>query len=305
MERLKVAVIGAGHLGSHHARIYSQLKDVELIGVCDIDSRRARKVARLARTKYFTNYNDLIGEVDGVSIVVPTKLHHQVAKDFLSNNVNCLVEKPMTTTVEEADELLKVAESRSLILQVGHVERFNAAVRAIEEMAKFPRFIECHRLGPFTKRVSDVGVVLDLMIHDIDIILGLVKSPIERIDAVGVNVLTPHEDIANARIIFQNKAVADLTASRLTPEAQRKIRIFVEDAYISLDYVKQVASIYRKEGSRIVHRIINIKKEEPLKKELEAFIDCVRRKEKPLVSGVEGRNALAVALDIVEKIRKS
>jgi len=303
MEKVRIAVIGTGHLGSHHARIYSQLQDVELVGVCDIDAEKAKKVAEAAGCAFYTDYRELIEKIDAVSIVVPTKLHHKIAKEFLSNGISALIEKPITTTLQEADELLEIAKARGLILQVGHVERFNAAVQAIEKFAKSPRFIECHRLGPFTTRGTDVGVVLDLMIHDIDIVLGMVKSPIERLDAVGVNVLTPYEDIANARIIFQNKAVADLTASRLTPEAQRKIRIFVEDAYISLDYVKQVASIYRKKDGNITHSTIDIEKEEPLKRELEAFIKCVKNKEKPLVSGVEGRNALAVALEIIDKIK--
>ncbi|MFH1406443.1 MAG: Gfo/Idh/MocA family oxidoreductase [Candidatus Omnitrophota bacterium] len=303
MEKIKLAVIGVGHLGMHHARIYSHLKNATLVGVCDIDERKAKRIARANKTCYYTDYRELIGKINAASVVVPTKLHHKIAKDLLANNINVLIEKPMTTTLQEADELLKLAELRSLTLQVGHVERFNAAVRAIQDLATGPRFIECHRLGPFSKRGTDVGVVLDLMIHDIDIILGLVNSPIEKIDAIGVSVLTPHEDIANARITFRNKAVADLTASRLTPEAQRKIRIFVEDAYISLDYVKQLASIYRKEGGRIAQRMINIKKEEPLKKELESFVECVHKKTKPLVSGREGRDALAVALDIIDRIK--
>jgi len=304
MDKIRVGVIGIGHLGSIHSRIYSELKGIELAGVADIDKNKAKKSARKCKTRWFTDYKDLFGKVDAVSVVVPTELHHKVTSDFLNNGVNVLVEKPITTTVQQADEILSLAESKGLILQVGHVERFNAAVKAIQSLAHKPRFIECHRLGPFKHRGTDVGVVLDLMIHDIDIILGFVKSNLKRCDAIGVKVLTPHEDIANARLVFEDGTVCDLTASRLTPEAMRKIRIFVEDAYISIDYLKQQGHIYRKQGKKITFEKVNIKKEEPLKKELSSFVNCVRTKEKPLVSGQEGRQALKVALDIINLIHK-
>jgi len=305
MSKLRVAVIGVGHLGSIHARIYSEMKNIELVGVCDIDIRKARKVARACKTKAYASYKDLIGQIDAASVVVPTNLHYQVSKDLLLNGINLLIEKPMTKTLEEADELLEIAEKRNLILQVGHVERFNAAIRAIEHLAHKPRFIEVHRLGPFPNRSTDIGVVMDLMIHDIDIILGFVKSKVARVEAVGLKVLTNYEDIANARIVFEDKTVADVTASRLTPNAMRKIRIFVEDAYISLDYLKQDALIYTKQNNKIVYKRVNIKKEQPLQKELQAFADCVNTKEKPLVSGKEAREALKVALDIIEDIKKN
>lgn len=302
MRKIKVAVIGTGQLGNHHTRIYSQLPQVELVGICDIDKARASRIAGLYRTSAYTNYKSLLGQVEAASIAVPTALHYKIAKDFLNARVSILVEKPITTTLFQAQNLLKLANKKQVTLQVGHVERFNAAVRKINSRRKNPYFIECHRLGPFNKRITDVGVVLDLMIHDIDIVLGLIKSRVKKIEAIGIKVLTQHEDIANARIIFQNNAVVNLTASRLTPEAVRKIRIFEKDAYISLDYIKQTAQIYRKSGSSINQEAINIKKEEPLKEELEHFIDCVKNKKRPIVSGKEALEALKIALTITKKI---
>lgn len=305
MGRIRAGVIGVGHLGSHHARIYSGNEEVELKGVCDINFARAKKIAKKYHTTPYADYKDIFGKIDCASIVVPTELHYKVAKDCLLNGVSILIEKPMTKTVAEANELLSLAKERGLILQVGHIERFNAGVKALDEIPGKVRFIECHRLGPFKKRALDVGVVLDLMIHDIDIILGLVKSEVVSIDAVGVNILTDHEDLANVRMRFKNGAVANLTASRVTKDELRKIRIFKEDSYISLDYIRQGAAIYRKIGNKITSRRINIKKEEPLKKELEAFILSVKTNERPLVSGEEGRNALKIALEIVDKIEEN
>lgn len=302
--KIKVAVIGIGQLGHHHARIYSQIDGVELVGVCDIDKNKAENAAKSYKTTAYTNYNALLGKIEAASIVVPTALHYRITKDFLEAGVNVLVEKPITTTLSQANNLLKLSNKKHLILQVGHVERFNAAVRKIHSLRKNPRFIECHRLGPFSGRITDVGVVLDLMIHDIDIVVELVRSKLKKIEATGVKVLTQHEDIANARLTFQNGAVANLTASRLTPEAVRKIRIFEEDAYISLDYVRQSAQIYRKVGPSITQEAIDIKKEEPLKEELGHFIDCVKNKKRPLVSGKEALEALKIALQITRKIHK-
>ena len=213
------------------------------------------------------------------------------------------MEKPFTSTVSEADELLALAKNKGLVLQVGHVERFNAAVQAVQGLPGAPKFIECHRLGPFAARVKDVGVVLDLMIHDIDIVLGMVNSSVESIQAIGVNVLTNHEDIANARLNFKNGVVANITASRISPKSMRKIRLFQENAYISLDYEAQEALIYEKKENKITRRKINIKKEKPLQKELQAFIACVKEKKTPLVSGQEGRDALAIAIAILKEIK--
>jgi len=303
MGKLRVAVVGVGSLGSIHARIFAQLSDAQLVAVADSDLNRAKKIAQSCRCQYFDDYKQLFGAVEAVSIVVPTNLHYKIAQEFLEHDIHLLVEKPFTSTVQQADELLVLAKKRGLVLQVGHVERFNAAIQAVLELPGKPKFIECHRLGPFAARVKDVGVVLDLMIHDIDIVLGMVNSPVESIQAVGINVLTEHEDIANARLNFKNGAVANITASRISPKSMRKIRLFQENAYISLDYEAQEASIYTKEGPKITRKKINIKKEKPLQKELQSFTQCVKEKKAPLVSGLEGRNALAVATEILEKIK--
>ena len=303
MRKLKIAVVGVGSLGSIHARIFAQLKDAELVGVVDPNLKRAKKVARACRCQYFRDYHQLFGLAEAASIVVPTHLHYQIARDLLQHNIHLLVEKPFTSTVGEADKLLTLAKTKGVVLQVGHVERFNAAVQAVQGLPGKPKFIECHRLGPFASRVRDVGVVLDLMIHDIDIVLGLVNSRVQSIEAIGVNVLTRHEDIANARIHFKNGAVANITASRISPKSIRKIRLFQENAYISLDYEAQQALIYEKQGNKITRRKINIKKEKPLQKELQSFIHCIKEKRSPLVSGLEGRDALAVATEILAKIK--
>lgn len=303
MNKVKVGVIGVGHLGQHHARIYSGMPGVELTGVCDINLSRAKKISKRYRVPAYSAYKDLFGMTDCVSIVVPTELHYRTAKDCLLNGIAVLIEKPMTKTVADAEELLSIAKERDLILQVGHIERFNAAVMALDDIRGEVKFIECHRLGPFKKRALDVGVVLDLMIHDIDIVLGLVKADIVSLDAVGVNILTDHEDMANVRIRFKNGCVANLTASRVTKDEKRKIRLFKEDCYISIDYIKQAAVIYRNNANRITGQRINIKKEEPLKKELDAFINCVRTRERPLVSGEEGKEAIRIALQIVNAIK--
>lgn len=303
-ERIKVAVIGAGRLGSSHARVYKELPRVNLIGVCDIENSRALSIASSLQTQPFYNYKDLFGKVQAVSIATPTITHHKVAKDFLLAGINVLVEKPFTATLKEADDLLSIARKNKLLVQVGHIERFNSAFTAIKHICEQPKFIEVHRLSGFPGRSLDIGVVLDLMIHDIDIVLGLVNSPVKRIEAVGINVLTSYEDIANARISFKNGCVCNLTASRISDELIRKIRIFLKDTYVSLDYKNEEADIYRKDGDKIIKEAIWIKKEEPLKKELSSFLDCVIHKNKPLVSGIEGRRALEVALHIQNLIWK-
>jgi predicted dehydrogenase len=302
MEKLKVAVIGTGALGSIHARIYSSMKNIDLVGVCDTDSARLADISKELGVAGFRDYHALINKVCAASIAVPTKEHYSIAKDFLNAGVHLLIEKPITHTVEEADRLLKIAESMHLTLAVGHIERFNAAIEAILKIKGDIKFVECHRLGPFSPRVKDVGVVLDLMIHDIDILLWLIKSPVEKIEAVGVKVLTGHEDIANARIVFKNGAVCNITASRVTEKTMRKIRMFQPNAYISLDYVEQDAVIYTKKLGKISSHQIDIKKEKPLQKELSSFIHCINTGQKPLASGREGREALAVALEILKKI---
>ncbi|PIP67673.1 MAG: hypothetical protein CO035_04540 [Candidatus Omnitrophica bacterium CG_4_9_14_0_2_um_filter_42_8] len=305
MGKIKVGVIGLGRLGAIHAKIYSTLENTELCGICDIDENTARFAAETLKTSWFTDYKKLLDyKLGAVSIVTPTILHYEIAKFFLQNKIHVLIEKPITKTLKEAEELIKIADKNHLILQVGHVERFNSAIQAIEKLSNKPRFIEVHRLGPFTPRVKDVGVVLDLMIHDIDIVLGLTKSKVKNIDSLGIKILTDHEDIANARIRFQNGTVCDLTASRVTSDSLRKIRIFQDDCYISIDYMAQEALIYRKINNQIVSEKIDIQKEAPLQKELASFIDCVANNRKPIVSGKEAREALKVALDILKKIHK-
>jgi predicted dehydrogenase len=302
MDKVKVAVIGVGHLGSIHAKIYKEIPNCDLIGVCDTNQERLNQVcANLGLTGY-TDYKELFGKVDAVSIAVPTVSHHKVAAEFLSSGVHTLVEKPFTLTLKEADDLIKISHKHKLILQVGHIERFNSAFAATLKIIKIPKFIECHRLSNFPNRSLDVGAVLDIMIHDIDIVLGLVNSPLKRIDSVGVNVLTKFEDIANARLTFKNGCVANLTASRVSDETMRKIRIFQEDTYISLDYKNAEASVYRKIGLQITKENLPIEKEQPLQKELESFIACVINKTTPLVSGQIAREALAVALEIQKQI---
>lgn len=304
MQKVNLAVIGIGHLGKKHARIYSELSSkVNLIGLCDINPERLKEARNEFPTEQFSDYRKLLGKVDTLSICVPTKSHFAIAKDFLLNNTHLLIEKPMTVTLKEADELIRLAQKNNLILQVGHVERFNSAFQSIKTLAKNPLFVECHRLNPFPNRSLDIGVVLDLMIHDIDIILGLVDAEISDIQAVGVKVLTDYEDIANARITFKNGCVCNLTASRISDETMRKIRLFLKETYISLDYVKQEAFIYKKQGKLISKQPLPIEKEEPLKQELESFIDCVLNQKKPLVSGIEGRTALELALKIIQHIR--
>jgi len=305
MKKIRVGVVGLGRLGSIHAKIYSTLENTELASICDIDEKTARDTAQILKTAWFTDYKELLGAgVNAVSVVTPTVLHYEVAKFFLQNKIHVLIEKPIAKTLKEAGDLIKIAAKNRLIIQVGHVERFNSAIQAIEKLSNKPRFIEVHRLGPFTPRVKDVGVVLDLMIHDIDIILGLTKSKVKSIDSLGMKILTNHEDIANARIRFKNGTVCDLTASRVTSDSLRKIRIFQDDCYISIDYMAQEALIYKKINNQIVSEKIDIQKEAPLQKELASFIDCVANNKKPVVSGKEAYEALKVALEVLKKIHK-
>ena len=305
MDKVRVGVVGVGRLGSFHTKVYSRLDNVKHVGVCDCNLERAIEVGKMYHTASFSDYEDLFDKVDAASIAVPTSLHYNIAKDFLNHNIHVLIEKPITKPLSEADELIDIARERKLILQVGHVERFNSAVLAIEPFLKKPKFIECQRLGPFHKRVKDVGVVLDLMIHDIDIVLGLIKQDVVNIEAVGLSTISDYEDVANVRLTFEDGTIADITASRVTKDIVRKMRIFQEESYLSLDYVTQDAAIFEKTEEKIDKERIKIKKKEPLKKELKSFIECVRTGKKPLVSGVEGRRALQVALDILEKIKPS
>ncbi len=308
MSNVRVGVVGVGYLGQHHARIYSELPGVELVGVVDVDQEKAGRVAAQSRTRAIATHRDLLDQVQAVSIVVPTVNHYEIARDFLEAGIDVLLEKPMTVTLEEADRLIDLAAKKDAILQIGHLERFNSVVRALDGRIREPRFIESHRLGPFMERGTDVHVVLDLMIHDIDIILSLVNSPVELIRAVGVPVLSSQIDIANARIEFAGGCVANVTASRVSREKMRKVRIFQPDAYLSLDYVGQEVMICRRvfDGPNARPRLeiekLEIEKEEPLKAEIASFIESVSTRRAPIVSGVEGREALRVALEILKAI---
>lgn len=301
---LKIAVIGVGHLGKEHARIYAGLPQVQLIGVCDTNADK-KEISGTYGVPFYSDYRKLLPLADAVSIATPTSTHYAIAREFLEKGIHTLVEKPITLRLEEANELIDLAREKNCALQVGHIERHNPGLRRIEQIAKNIRFFEIHRLGPFTGRINDCGVVLDLMIHDLDIVLSLVKSEIASFDAVGINVLTPFEDIANVRIKFKNGAVADLTASRLTPDKQRKIRIFQEDAYISLDYEAQTCKIFRKEFLKITQESVDIQKAEPLKEELKFFINGIQSGTSLGRPDEAARNALSFALDIVDMIQKN
>ncbi len=302
MDKIRVGVIGVGHLGNLHAKIYRGITSCELTGICDLNPGRLQEISQNLGVPGFRDYRELFGKVDCASIATPTSSHYGIALDFLKEGIPILVEKPFTADIKQADTLIRTAKRNNTPLQVGHIERFNSAFSATREIISNPKFIECHRLSPFSNRSTDVGVVLDLMIHDIDIVLGLVDSPLKKIDAVGVPVLTPFEDIANARLTFKNGCVCNLTASRVSDETMRKIRIFQKDTYISLDYKNAEASVYKKNGFSIIKENLPIEKEQPLQKELESFLECVSLGKEPLVSGPAARYALDVALKIQKRI---
>ncbi len=303
MHKINIGLIGTGFLGSRHLKTLHSLRNkANIIAICDHNADHAKALARQYHVPYVTDYKELLGKVDAVSICTPTITHAEIAQYFLSHSVHTFVEKPITFSLDEADLLIKLAKENNCKLQVGHVERFNSAFVAVEPLMQNPLFIECDRLNLFPNRSLDIGVVMDLMIHDIDIILGLVKSPIKDIQAVGINVLTDKDDIANVRLTFANGCVCNITASRVSSEVTRKIRIFTKQAYISLNYAKQEAVMYTRDEKGIHRKGLPIEKDEPLKKELEHFLDCVRENKQPIVSGIEAREALKVALDINQKI---
>jgi len=305
MNKLKTAIVGIGHLGSKHLKVLTELNErVDIIGVSDLKGERTQRLASHYDVPFFEHYKYLAGKVDCVNICVPTNLHFEVGKFFLEQKIHTFIEKPITSTVRQADQLIKLAQKNNVKLQVGHVERFNSAFESIKHFTHNPLFIECHRLNHFPNRSLDIGVVMDLMIHDIDIILGLVHSPLKDIQAVGVNVLTPLEDIANVRLTFKNGCVCNLTASRISDDVTRKIRIFQDNTYISLDYVKQEAFIYKKHENQILKHSLPIDKEEPLKKEIEHFLDCIENNQRPIIAGEEAKEALKVALEISKQIWK-
>lgn len=295
---VKVGVAGVGHMGKEHARIYAESKEAELVGVHDSNPDTAKKIAEKCRTRAFSSLEEMVEAVEAASIVTPTTTHLAIAAPFLKKGKHVLVEKPIAMDTAEARELVNLADQHGAKLAVGHVERFNPVLAALEERLGRPRFIEAHRLSPYPGRSTDIGVVMDLMIHDLEIILHLVRSPVTSVDAVGVPVLSKGEDIANARIRFANGCVANLTTSRISPEKLRKIRVFQDDAYLSLDYMKQEGEIYKRLDGKITRDKIPVMKGEPLKNQLEEFLDNVRQGTDPRVGGSHGFEALKLASQI-------
>jgi predicted dehydrogenase len=306
-EEIPVGVVGVGYAGRLHAEKYAASSKAKLVGVVDIDGGRAKELGERLGVPSMTDYRDLFGKARCVSVAVPTKLHFEVAEAFLKEGIDVLVEKPMTATLDDGRRLVALARDGARILQVGHLERFNPAIRALEKAIREPKFVECHRLAPFVERGTDVDVVLDLMIHDIDVIASLVRAPVRQVDAVGVPVLTDKPDIANARITFANGCVANVTASRVSMKRERKIRIFQPDAYVSIDYDQKRAQIYHRPARGaswmdIRGETIEIKEGDALADQLDSFLECVRSRATPLVSGEEGLRALEIAASISERL---
>jgi predicted dehydrogenase len=312
MEKIRAAVIGVGYLGRFHAQKYAQAPDCELVAVVDSRAQAREQVAGEVEARALSDYRELLGRVDAVSIVTPTPTHFAIARDFLEAGAHVLVEKPITETPAEARELIAIAARAGRILQVGHLERFNAAILAAEPYLKSPRFVECHRMAPYRERGTDVNVVLDLMIHDIDIVQTIVGAPIAAIDAVGTPVFSEEIDIANARIRFANGCVANATASRVSVKTERKLRIFSDDAYLSLDLQQKVVTLIRKrtaaDGPGQLPVTIEEQSLEPgdaLKAEIKAFLGCIRDGRPPVVTGEAGLMALETATRITEQVRQS
>jgi predicted dehydrogenase len=304
---LRIAVVGVGHLGRHHARILSSLPGVALVAVVDRNRARAEEIASATGARALVDHRELLGQVDAVTIAVPTELHHDVARPFLAAGVPVLVEKPMARSLAEADAMIGAAETGGAILAVGQTERFNPAVAAARPLLVDPRFIEVHRLGTFPERSLDIDVVFDLMIHDLDVVLSLVKSDVEAVEAVGVPVLTGRVDIANVRLRFANGCIANITASRISRDRVRKIRFFQPKAYLSIDYAAQKIELWtlvKGDGPMpsIQRQEVEVISEEPLERELADFVDAIGSRRPPLVTGEEGRRALALAQQITDRI---
>jgi predicted dehydrogenase len=312
MQKIRAAVIGVGYLGRFHAQKYAQAQGCELAAVADPRSEAREQVAAELKTRAVGDYRELLGGVDAVSVVTPTPEHFAIARDFLECGVHVLVEKPITETAAQARELIAIAARARRILQVGHLERFNAAILAAVPYLNAPRFVECHRLAPYRERGTDVNVVLDLMIHDIDIVQTIVGAPISSIDAVGTPVFSEEIDIANARLRFANGCVANATASRVSLKTERKLRVFEDDAYLSLDLQQKIVTLIRKrpEPPRAGELPVIIEEQslEPgdaLKAEIDSFLDCVRRGAQPVVPGEAGLTALETAMRITEQVNAS
>ena len=302
MSKLRVGVVGVGHIGKNHARLYHDLENAEFAALYDTDREKAEQLAKEYGAIAATSLEDFSARVDAASVATPTNSHFEVARQLLDDGKHLLIEKPITEKTADANELARVATERRLVLQVGHVERFNPVLSALEERLTHPRFIEAHRLSPYPSRSTDIGVVLDLMIHDLEIILHLVRSPIDTIDAVGVPVLSRGEDIANARLRFENGCIANITSSRISPERMRKIRVFQEDAYLSLDYQNQSGEIYRRTANGIEREAVQIEHDEPLKRQLASFVECAATGHAPKVSGFQATAALELAVEITKRI---
>lgn len=311
MSKLKTAVIGVGYLGKFHAQKYASLPQSNLVAVCDHNLEVAQNIANEHNVEACNNYLDLIGKVDAVSIVVPTQKHYEVAKPFLENGVHVLLEKPITSTVEEAQELVNIARANNALFQIGHLERFNPAIIAVNHVLDEPMFIESHRVAPFNPRGADVNVILDLMIHDIDIILNFVGSPVKHIDASGVPVLSNDIDIANVRIQFENGCVANVTASRVSLKSERKMRIFQHDAYVTIDFQNKQLGIHRKGDGEMFPGVADIESKEQtfeqgdaLLSEIDAFLTSINTRQPAVVSGEDGLRALQTAIEISQLLAK-
>ncbi|MBV9009985.1 MAG: Gfo/Idh/MocA family oxidoreductase [Verrucomicrobia bacterium] len=304
MNKLRVGVVGVGHIGANHARIYAETPDADFTAVYDIDADRGEEIAHKFNVRAASSLEHFSTLVDAASVATPTHAHFAVARELLARGKHLLIEKPITENTAHARELSRGAAEKRLVLQVGHVERFNPVLSALEERLTHPRFIEAHRLSPYPNRSTDISVVLDLMIHDLEIILHLVRAPVESIDAVGVPVLSKSEDIANARLRFAGGCVANITSSRISPERMRKIRVFQEDAYLSLDYQTQTGEMYRRAHGQITREAVAIAKEEPLRQQLASFVQCAMTGGEPKVSGSHAAAALELAVEISRRIEQ-
>jgi predicted dehydrogenase len=302
MKTPRVGVVGVGHIGKNHARLYAELPSAHFTAIYDTNREVAAQWAAEFGVQAAASLEEFAGQIDAASIATPTNTHFEIGRELLSLGKHLLVEKPIADNTAHASELAEMAAARDLVLQVGHVERFNPVLGALEKRLTNPRFIEAHRLSPYPNRSTDIGVVLDLMIHDLEIILHLVRSPVQSVDAVGVPVLSRGEDIANARIRFENGCVANITSSRISPEQMRKIRVFQEDVYLSLDYQDQSGEMYRRTPEGLKKEAVEIEREEPLKRELAAFIECAATGRAPRVSGFQAAAALELAVWITKAI---
>ncbi|MEM7791704.1 MAG: Gfo/Idh/MocA family oxidoreductase [Verrucomicrobiota bacterium] len=301
-EKVRCGVVGTGYLGQHHARIYAALESCELMGIVEADDARAAEICGLYGCSRYSSLEALAKDCDAVSVVVPTDKHCEIAVPLLEGGCHLLIEKPLCTSLAEAEQILSAAKSAGRIVQVGHIEHYNPVMSFLEDAVTKPQFITADRLAPFNPRGTEVGVVLDLMIHDLGVILALVRSPVKQVDAVGVNVLSNSEDIANARITFENGCVANLNTSRVSQKKVREIRVFQPANYLSLDFMNQSGHFMKKEGLELVRKEIPIEKDEPLKLELESFAQVVRETGQPKVGAELGKSALELAIQITELI---